>query len=283
MFDSDGFKEFARQAGADVIGVANIERFDELPVEKHPRTIFPEAKSAIVLGRRIPRGALRGVEEGSNFLDYTLYGAEWLDNRYLPMLTFQVAEALESDGWEAVPLANLPPEVPPMGVSVGEGKPAPNVMLDLDDAAVRAGVGEIGYCGVLLTPRFGPRQRIHMILTDAPIDPDPMLEEPICPRSDECRGHCPLGALGAETERVIAGKRMTVAEIDWSLCAGCKNGARGNPSHPAGRPDRMAAYCIRSCVDFLERTGRVSGALAKPFRVREGWQVKSDADFYKVS
>jgi epoxyqueuosine reductase len=282
MFDRDGFMEFARQAGADVIGVADIGRFDELPEEKHPRVIFPEAQSAIVLGRRIPRGALRGVEEGTNFLDYSLYGSEWLDNRFLPMLTFQVAEALESDGWEAVPLPNLPPEVPPMGVSVGEGKPAPNVMLDLDDAAVRAGAGEIGYCGVLLTPGFGPRQRIHMILTDAPIAPDPILEEPICPRSDECTGHCPLGAFGGETERVIAGKRMTVASVDRSICASCKNGARPNPAHPAGRPDRMAAYCIRSCVDFLERSGRVSGRLAEPFRKREPWVVKTEADFYKV-
>ncbi|NLW49745.1 MAG: hypothetical protein GXY85_02735 [Candidatus Brocadiaceae bacterium] len=282
MFDRDGFMAFARQAGADVIGVAGIDRFDELPEAKHPRAIFPEAQSVIVLGRRIPRGALRGAEEGTNFLNYTLYGAEWLENRFLPMLTFQIAEALESDGWEAVPLANLPPEVPPMGVSVAEGKPAPNVMLDLDDAAVRAGVGEIGYCRVLLTPEFGPRQRIQMILTDAPIEPDPILEAPVCPRSDECRGHCPLGAFGEETERVIAGKRMTVAEVDWSLCAGCRNGARGNPSHPAGRPDRLAAYCMRSCVDFLERTGRVSRALSEPFRKREPWLVRSETDLFRV-
>jgi len=282
MFDRDGFMEFARQAGADVIGVADVGRFDELPAEKHPRAIFPEVQSVVVLGRRIPRGALRGVEEGTNFLNYTLYGSEWLENRFLPVLTFSVAEALESDGWEAVPLPNLPPEVPPMGVAVRAGGIPPNVMLDFDDAAVRAGVGEIGYCGVLLTPEFGPRQRVQVILTDAPIEPDPMLEEPICPHSDECRGHCPLGAFGAEEERVIAGKRMAVAVIDWAGCAACKNGARPNPAHPAGRPDRMAAYCIRSCVDYLERSGRVSGALAEPFRKREPWQIRTESDFYKV-
>lgn len=272
----------ARESGADLVGIAPVERFDELPREKHPRTIFPDARSVIVLGRRIPRGALRGVEEGTNFLNYALYGAEWLENRFLPVLTFKVAEFLEGDGWEAVPLPNLPPEVPPMGVAVRRDGVAPNVMLDFDDAAVRAGVGEIGYCGVLLTPQYGPRQRIQLILTDAQIEPDPVLKQPICPRDAGCQGHCPLGAFGGEEERVIAGKRMTVATVDWRKCGECRNGARPNPHHPAGKPDRLAAFCIRSCVDYLEKSGRISGALGAPFRKREPWQVKSEVDFYQV-
>lgn len=282
MLDKEVFVAFAREAGADVVGVVDLARFDELPREKHPRTIFPDAQSVIVLGRRIPRGALRGVEEGTNFLNYALYGAEWLEDRFLPMLTFKVAEFLESDGWEAVPLPNLPPEVPPMGVAVRKDSVAPNVMLDFDDAAVRAGVGEIGYCGVLLTPQYGPRQRIQLILTDARIEPDPVLAQHICPRDADCRGHCPLGALEGEEERVIAGKRMTVAVVDWRKCSGCRNGARPNPHHPAGKPDRLAAFCIRSCVDHLEKSGRISGALAGPFRRRQPWQVKSEVDFYQI-
>lgn len=282
--------QFARRAGADVLGVANIERFDELAPEKHPRTIFPETRSVIVLGRRITRGTLRGVEEGTNFGDFRKYGADWLEDRFVALTTYRVAEFLEDDGWEAVPLPNLPPEIPPMGVSVRKGQSAPNVMLDFDDAAVRAGVGEIGFCGVLLTPAFGPRQRVQMILTDAKLKATPMLKKPICPlvprpgerRSKECRDVCPLGAFVGERTLDICGKKMTVAKIDFAKCAVCKNGAMPNRHHPAGKPDRLAAVCVRSCVDFLERTGGVTGRLASNFRRRAPWVVRGETDLFKA-
>lgn len=280
--DRHALRQFAVEAGADVFGVANIERFDELSADKHPRAIFPEARSVVVIGRRITRGTLRGVEEGTNFTNYSLYGCDWLDNRFVALTTFRVTEFLEDRGWEAVPLPNLPPQVPPMGVSVRPGAPPPNVMLDFDDAAVRAGVGEIGLCDVLLTPRFGPRQRIQVILTDAEIEPSPPLDEPICPRSNPCKGFCPLSAYGETRERVICGKTMTVAAVDTRKCAQCKNGAMPNRHHPAGHPDRLAAVCIRTCVDFLERSGRIASRFRSPFRKRDAWSVTPDVDFYKV-
>ncbi|MBN1444541.1 MAG: hypothetical protein JW957_00340 [Candidatus Omnitrophica bacterium] len=273
--ESYKLKEYAKKAGADIVGIANIKRFDELPSEKHPCSIFPEAKSVIVLGRRITRGALRGVEEGTNFQNYALYGYDWLDNRFLALTTFTVSEFLEDNGWEAVPLQNLPPEVPPMGVSVREGSPAPNIMLDFDDAAVRAGAGEIGYCGVFLTPEFGPRQRFQIILTDAEIEPDPLSAEPVCLFDKGCRGFCPLGAFEGEKEIIIAGKKMTGAGIDYrGKCLTCKNGAMPNRYHPAGRPDRLAAVCIRSCADALEKSGRIKNRFELPFRMRDAWTVK---------
>ena len=275
-------REAARAAGADVFGVANVERFDELPVRQHPRTIFPETRSVVVVGRRIPRGALRGVEEGTNFANYMLYGRDWLDNRFTSLMTIQVAEFLEDAGWEAVPLPNLPPEVPPMGVKVRPGAPEPNVLLDADDAAVRAGLGEIAPVGVLLTPQFGPRQRVQMILTDAELEPTPMQVEPIWPAGQECRGLCPLGAIGETAEQVIFGKKMAVARIDYATCRKCKNGAGANIHHPAGKPDRMAAVCVRSTVDLLEKAGRTGNQFELGFRQREAWVVKKDVDLFKV-
>ncbi|MBU4201245.1 MAG: hypothetical protein KKG09_00650 [Verrucomicrobia bacterium] len=275
-------QRFAKQARIDIVGVAAIERFDELPPEKHPRVIFPEVKSVIVIGRRITRGTLRGVEEGSNFQNYLLFGDDWLDNRSLAMATFMLSEFIEDNGWEAVPLQNLPPEVPPMGVKVRPNQPPPNVMLDFNDAAVRAGVGELGYCGVLLTPQYGPRQRIQLILTDAPLDPDPMLADPICKGNTECQGTCPLNAYQGETQQVIAGKKMTMAVIDYSICAACKNGAHPNRYHPSGKPDRLAAVCIRNCITCLEKSNRIGNRFKTPFRTRDAWVIKNDVDLYKI-
>jgi len=280
--DRRALQQFAGEAGADVFGVANIQRFDELAADKHPRAIFPEARSVAVIGRRITRGTLRGVEEGTNFANYSLYGCDWLDNRFVALTTFRVTELLEDHGWEAVPLPNLPPQAPPMGVSVRPGAPPPNVMLDFDDAAVRAGEGEIGFCNVLLTPQFGPRQRIQLILTDAELDPSPLLDEPICPRSDSCKGFCPLSAYGGTHDRVICGKTMTVADVDVRKCAQCKNGAMPNRHHPAGDPDRLGAVCIRTCVDFLERSGRIAGRFRSPFRKRDVWSLTPGVNLYKI-
>jgi len=275
-------KEYAKQAGADIAGIANVERFDELPPEKHPRSIFPETKSVVIIGRRITRGTLRGVEEGTNFCNYSMFGYDWLDNRFIAMTTFLLSEFLEDSGWEAVPLQNLPPEVPPMGISVRKGNPAPNIMLDFDDAAVRAGVGEIRFCGLVLTPEFGPRQRFQMILTDAEIDPDPLLSWKICLHDEGCSGFCPLEAIKGGREILVAGKKMTVAEIDYrGKCASCKNGAMPNRYHPAGKPDRLASFCIRSCADALEKGGRVKNRFELPFRLRDAWKVKTEMDPYK--
>lgn len=282
MLNREKLEELATQAGADVFGVADIGRFAGLPAEKHPAAIFPETRSVIVLGRRINRGALRGVEEGTNFTNFRLYGYEWLDNRFTSLTTFKVAEFIEDNGWEAVPLPNLPPEIPPMGVSVCSGRTPPNVLLDFDDAAVRAGIGEIGYCGILLTPRLGPRQRVQVILTDAEIEPSPIVSDEICPRSETCRGFCPLGAIKGERRLEICGKEMLVADIDYSKCRACKNGAHPNRYHPSGKPDRVAAFCIRSCMDFLEKTERIGNRFHTPFRTRDSWQLPEEVDFYKA-
>lgn len=281
--EREELERFAREAGADIFGVAPIERFADVPLEKHPKAIFPEVKSIIVVGRRITRGTLRSVEEGTNFSNYSMFGYDWLENRFIALTTYKISEFLEDNGWEAVPLPNIPPEVPPMGVKVRRESPPPNVLLDFDDIAVRAGVGEIGYCGVLLTPEFGPRQRVQVILTDAVIEPNPLFSDRICLYEKGCRGFCPLDAIKGERELLIAGKRMVVADIDyWKECAPCKNGARANLYHPAGKPDRLAAVCIRTCVDVLEREGRIKNTFKLPFRIRNVWTVKRDNDLFRL-
>lgn len=269
------FRTHARSCGIDIIGVAPIERFSGIPLERHPASIFPEVRSVVVVGKRIVRGALRGVEEGTQFSIYSQFGRDWLNNRTLALATFRASEFLEDHGWEAVPLPNLPPETPPMGVPVREDALAPNVMLDFDDAAVRAGVGEIGYCGFLLTPQFGPRQRLQMILTDAELVPDAIIEEPICLRCERDIAFCPPGAISddpAET-RVVCGREMAVARIDHARCAQCKNGALPNAYHPSGSPDRLAAACARGCMVRLEAAGCLSNRFTNAFRKRAPWGV----------
>ena len=275
--DRKSLMSFAKSIRADLIGIAPVERFDELPPEKHPRSIFPEAESVVVVGRRITRGTLRGSEEGTNFHAYRQYGYNWLNDRFLAMSTFQVASFLEDNGYEAVPLPPLPSQVPAMGVPVRSGAPAPNVLLDMDDAAVRAGLGEIGRCGFLLTPQFGPRQRVNMILTDAKLEPTPLLEKRIC-LGDKCGRVCPYDALKDTTPRTICGKTMDVAALDVATCRSCRLGSVPNAYYDGAPPDRLGSECARTCVENLERAGVLSTRFSSPFRKRPVWKRQLPAD-----
>lgn len=269
---------YAKTIGIDLLGIAPIERFAGLPPESHPASIFPEARSVIVVGKRIPRGSLRGVEEGTQFACYRLYGHTWLEDRFLSITSIKVAEFLEDRRWEAVPLLNLPPEIKPMGVPVRPGQPAPNVMLDFDDAAVRAGLGEIGYLRTFVTPEYGTRQRFFLVLTDAVLEPTPLTTACTCERSRDFAAYCPLGAIDAKHEETIeiAGKRMPVAAIDFKKCGECKNGAMPNHRHPSGRPDRLAAVCMRNYMVHLEKNGKVGNAFVNPFRKRPAWAIHGE-------
>ncbi len=75
--DAAALKDRARAAGADLVGIADAALFREQPAEGNPLAIFPECRAVVVIGRRILRGSLRGVEEGTNFgSTYRTFGCE---------------------------------------------------------------------------------------------------------------------------------------------------------------------------------------------------------------
>lgn len=271
-------KATAHKAGADLVGIAPIDRFKGVAKTHHPGTIFPEVRSIVVIGKRIARGCLRGIEEGTHFNAYHLFAASWVPDRFLALTTITAAQFLEDHQWEAVPIPNLPPQVPPMGIPVKSELPAPNVMVDIEDAAVRAGLGRFSYGGLFMTPQFGPLQRLQMILTDAVLQADPLQERGICDECKACVTACPLGAMDPAKARTldICGLKQSVCGIDHGICGGCRNGVAANPYHHSGLPDRVPAICMRTCLQHLDETGRLEKKFDKPFRRRPAWQVGPD-------
>ena len=259
----------------DLIGFASKDRFNGVDARHNPFSIFPEAKTVIMLGKRICRGALRGVEEGTNFGDYTVFGKNWLEDEFLSMACYDLVRVLEDNGWEACPIFPNPTEIEPQGVAVADGRPAPNVYPDFDYAAVACGLGEIGKNGLLLTHEFGSRQRFHMILTDAEIEPSPLFEGKICDGCGKCANSCPLGAINTQNivEIDVCGKKMQVYQIDYDICKTCKNGACVNRFSANAKPDRVAALCNRTCICHLEETNVLSNKFENSFRQREVWSV----------
>ena len=268
-------EDAAKKIGIDMIGFASKARFDGVDAQHNPFSIFPEGKTVIMLGKRICRGALRGVEEGTNFGDYSLFGKNWLEDEFLSLACYDLVNFIEDNGWEACPIFPNPAELGPQGVSVADGRPAPNVYPDFDYAAVACGLGEIGLNGIFLSPKFGSRQRFHMIITDAEIEETPLFEGRICDACGKCAESCPLGAIDAQstTELDVCGKRMRVASINYDICRTCKNGACRNRFASNARPDRIAALCNRTCLCHLEEGRLIGNVFENAFRQRAEWSV----------
>lgn len=266
-------KEWAKSFGADLVGIASPKYFEGIAAENNPRSIYPEYKSIIVVGRRILRGSLRGVEEGTNFgSTYGSFGFTWLEDNFLSKTTYDLTCRLEENNFEAVPLFGYQDLDMSYGIPVSDGKPAPNVIVDSNYAAHAAGLAEYGLGGIMLTDEFGPRQRFAVILTDAELEPDTPKKQTLCSDCTACVAECPLGAInpGETVSKGVAGFESTVAEINMDICMQCDNGAacgRGRGNHR----DRHAAACSRACLVHLEKSGKIKNTFANEFRKRSPW------------
>ena len=223
-------KKEAKRMGADLCGIASLDRFDGAPMQQDPRYIFPAAKSLIVLAFRLPRGYLRGIEEGTYFAAYSSMGYGGTNQVYAPVVLRDLCCYIEDYGWEASPFPNIylganivfHEQKPGAGsIAVREGIPNPDVLIDLRIAAFAAGLGEIGYSKVFLTPEFGPFQRFVALLTDAPLEPDPIFKGGICDKCKRCAKACSGNAISTtETTSVtVAGHKCEWGKLDWKACS----------------------------------------------------------------
>jgi len=213
----EGIREYALSRGLDLFGVASIERFENAPRRMHPASIFPEARSVIVVGKRILRGNWRGIEEGTYWPGYTYFGYHGLLNTlFIQLPLYETACLLEDHGWEAAPYYPGVPESQPAIEPLREGNVAPDVHLAIRIAGAAAGVGEIGWSKVFLTEKYGPRQRLAAIITDMPLEPDPLVEPgTICKRDMACVRGCP-GAIPDIKEHKTVKVQIEDYTYEWA-------------------------------------------------------------------
>jgi ferredoxin len=200
-------KAYAQARGLDLVGMANIERFEGAPERMHPASIMPNAKTVIVVARRILRGNWRGIEEGTYWPTYTYFGYHGrLNSHFIPKPLYETACFIEDHGWEAVPYYPGVPESQPLDAKpLRHGAVAPNVHIAIRIAGMAAGLGECGWSKVFLTKKFGPRVRLHAIITDAELEPDPLVEPgSLCDRCGACISGCHANAIpGLKEDKVV--------------------------------------------------------------------------------
>lgn len=262
----DNVRKMAIKCGADLFGVAPVSRFDGIPAGGHPCSINPEAKSVIVLGFMITRGALRGVEENTAW--HTMGAGDPVQPLILIKTTYDLTRWLEDLGAESTPLYKHPLELRNQGVPVTKDKPAPDVLLNFDYAAMVAGLGEIGEGKLFLTPEFGPRQVFSIIITDAEIQPSGISCFNMCQGCTACVDACPSHALSMDesSEMQVMGKPVRWHRLTVESCLICRTGASPNPYLATAEPWRIAAACGRACVASLEKRDVLKLKYVNPFR-----------------
>jgi epoxyqueuosine reductase len=193
---SDSIKGLMKEYGADLVGIASVDRFQGAPPGHGPLDLVPRAKSVVVAGVRIPDPVVDyddyhlkmtemepelGIR--ANIENFYLQMGHYVQDMMLNIAATRLANYLEiNHGLRSLPAVNAQ--------HTGLGHPVMEAQLGFFSqrhAAVRAGLGEFGLSGLVVTPQFGPRVRYVSVITEAELEPDPLLTEKVCMRG-KCGG-----------------------------------------------------------------------------------------------
>jgi epoxyqueuosine reductase QueG len=213
---TESLKKLAiEQLNVDLIGVAPVRHLGGGPEGGRPTDYMPNAMSVIVCAAKIPDAVIEVAghygEPGKTLGPYMWYGYSIL-NWDLSSAARRLVRFLEVKGFKGLPF-------PPTGVLYKYGNRAD---FSHRHAAVAAGLGEFGFSGLLLTPEFGPCQRLVSIITDAPLKASPMYNGPQLCRPDVC-GYacikaCPTTAMSGKVSLSIEDRAFEYAKLHAVKC-----------------------------------------------------------------
>ena len=181
----DEIRNIVLEAGADVCGFANIDRFANTPEGFSPVDIYGGCQSVLALGLALPHGL-------SEVDPRLIYG--YFNELSCPMvdeIILRVARIIERKfGGVAVPL----PSDSPVGSWDEETKTARG-MLSMKHAAVAAGIGFMGKNTLLTNPMFGNQLTVGAILLSFNLPSDELCANLCPPKCRKCIDNCPVHAI----------------------------------------------------------------------------------------
>lgn len=193
--DTDRLRAVALEMGADLFGVAGTDRFhNQEYTGNSPLAFMESARSVVVLGVAVPRGAIESLPKGRPEYTNTLMAG----TATLRVIAFRLARLIEKSGYRAT-------IVPTEGSEFGYWYADRETLmagLSIKYAAYCADLGNYGINQLLITDEFGPRVRMTAIVTDAPFGGDeppsrPLLHED-CGDCLQCVAACPAEAFSAD-------------------------------------------------------------------------------------
>lgn len=209
---SSEIKARAKELGAAVCGIGNIELMRSEPDQRNPFMILPHAKAIIGFGIKIPKGLFHAMESKTQYYNYTNLGVKYIDESFAEIFLLRMGGMIENEGYDACLQRGIPglrikgdkstnPEVRRVyelqyASPVEPNKPAPDVLIDFNRAAEVCGLGKAGLHGKVINPQYGTFLRFVFIITDMPLDFDEPTTEGLCDNCGECRKACPGHAIG---------------------------------------------------------------------------------------
>ena len=182
--DSKDVKKLLFDAGADLCGIASIDRFTEAPEGYHPTDALPECKSVIVFAKRFLAASLQCKTQ----IPYTIVRNMLSD--HLDQMAVQICLELEKRNYAAVPTGTIGP------AEIDEKTGRQRSIVSAKHCAELAGLGRIGKNTLLITPEYGNMVWLSVILTNMVLEPDPIYEKELCGKDCSlCIDICPVNAL----------------------------------------------------------------------------------------
>ncbi len=233
-------KRVARGFGADLVGITAFDerwmylnKFSDLSLAEKPQEIPPETTSVIVTAQsmdydliRTTPSALSGAATGHGYSRDA-------------MVVLSIAQYIRNLGYNAVASMNDTSLAVPL--------------------AIKAGLGEYGRHGLLITKEFGPRVRLGKIYTDLPLASDRPIRfgvKEICEVCRRCSDACPVNAIPAGEPTTKRHNQSNIRGVrKWSV-----DGEKCFSYWAAQNSD--CAICVRVCPynkdysNWLYRVGR---------------------------
>jgi epoxyqueuosine reductase QueG len=180
----NSIKEFVLKSGADVCGIAGMERFGDAPEGFRPRDVYADCRSVIVFAKRLPVGL-------ASVSPRVIYDhATDVNLRELDRIAFEAAVEIERLGGIAVPLpSDTPFDYWDKDTLTGKG------LISMRHAAKAAGLGSLGKNTLLINKTYGNMLNICAVLTNLELKSDGLSEELCIPGCRRCLDACPSKAL----------------------------------------------------------------------------------------
>lgn len=184
MIEND-IKILLLASGADLCGIAHIDRFRDAPEGFHPRDIYKECRSVVVFAKELPRG----LSLVSPKIAYNRFNDQSVQE--LDRIALAASLSLERlFGATAVPL----PADPPYDHWIPETKEGRGI-ISMKHAAALAGLGSMGRNTILTNRDLGSRINLGAILTNLELRSDPEAEHLCTDGCSICIDSCPAEAI----------------------------------------------------------------------------------------
>jgi epoxyqueuosine reductase len=187
--DAAAVKQLAASLGADLCGIAPVNRFDIAPAGFRPVDIYKRTKSVIVFAKRLPTEILFA----ESCIPYTQVNA--LIAQEVDRLSLSFSLALQDRGIRNVMVPTDDPYE-----SWDEANKHGQAILSMRHAAMLAGLGKLGRNNLLINKKYGNMIQIGAILADGEFDYDEIAEYEVCIEGcSACLDVCPQKALDGTT------------------------------------------------------------------------------------